>query len=98
MTSVDYRDMDNNLLNEEHFWKQETVTDMVKKVPISEIVKERIDSFQIVVSDQEAKIRKDIEARGGKVVKIISQPINKRRYKRNVAKQMKRYKQDEIVY
>lgn len=86
MTSADYIDRDGIAQHEEHFWKQEDVFSRSMKKPISSIVKERIDNFQIATDEQEAKISEDIEARGGKVIKLTTQPISKRRYKRNVAK------------
>lgn len=86
MTSADYIDREGIAQHEEHFWKQEDVFSRSMKKPISSIVKERIDNFQIATDEQEAKISEDIEARGGKVIKLTTQPISKRRYKRNVAK------------
>lgn len=97
MTSADYIDRDGIAQHEKHFWAQEDVFSRSMKKPISSIVKktfeerpfenkERIDNFQIASDEQEDKISRDIEARGGKVIKLTSQPISKRRYKRNVAK------------
>lgn len=86
MTSADYIDREGIAQHEEHFWKQEDVFSRSKKESISSIVKERVDNFQVATTEQEAKITKNIEARGGKVIKLTTQPISKRRYKRNVAK------------
>ncbi len=89
MTSADYIDREGIAQHEEHFWKQEDVFSRTEKESISSIVSERIDNFQIYGEAKkinEQKLIDKIESQGGKVIKLTTQPISKRRYKRNVAK------------
>lgn len=89
MTSVDYIDREGNVLNEKSFWQYEETVSNNKKETIGEIVKDRIDNFKPYEKAKELneqKLKDKVEAKGGKVIRVMSQPINKRRYKRNVAK------------
>lgn len=75
---------------EDRFGNEAMLQDFYKTVAKNESCDEVIKSWFGEVNEKEQQLTEHVERNGGKVLSIISQPISKRRYKRNVAKLIKR--------
>lgn len=82
MTEVRYKDINGNEALLQDFYK----TVEKKGMTQNEVIK----SWFGEVNEKEQQLIEHVEKSGGKVLSIISQPISKRRYKRKVAKLIKR--------
>ena len=82
MTEVRYEDRFGNEAMLQDFYKVVEKKDMTQ----DEVIK----SWFGEVNEKEQQLTEHVERNGGKVLSIISQPISKRRYKRKVAKLIKR--------
>ena len=82
MTEVRYEDRFGNEAMLQDFYK----TVEKKGMTQNEVIK----SWFGEVNEKEQQLIEHVEKSGGKVLSIISQPISKRRYKRKVAKLIKR--------
>lgn len=87
MTSATYENRYGDVEAMEVIWKASEEAVSMKKEPLNKVYSQM---FQPYAEAKENEIRQDIESKGGKVLTMISQPINKRRYKRKVAKILKR--------
>lgn len=81
MTEVRYEDRNGN---------EAMLQDFYKTVAKNESCDSVIKNWFGEVSEKEQQLTEHVERNGGKVLAIISQPISKRRYKRNVAKLIKK--------
>ena len=82
MTEVRYKDRNGNEALLQDFYK----TVAKKGMTQNEVIKNWFGE----VSEKEQQLTEHVEKNGGKVLSIVSQPISKRRYKRKVAKLIKR--------
>lgn len=81
MTEVRYEDRNGN---------EALLQDFYKTVAKNESCDNVIKSWFGEVNEKEQQLIEHVEKSGGKVLSIVSQPISKRRYKRKVAKLIKR--------
>lgn len=82
MTEVRYEDRFGNEAMLQDFYKVVGQKGMTQ----DEVIKSRFGE----VNEKEQQLTEHVEKSGGKVLSIVSQPISKRRYKRKVAKLIKR--------
>lgn len=82
MTEVRYEDRFGNEAMLQDFYKVVEQKGMTQ----DEVIKSRFGE----VNEKEQQLTEHVEKSGGKVLSIVSQPISKRRYKRKVAKLIKR--------
>lgn len=75
---------------EDRFGNEAMLQDFYRVVEKNESCDNVIKSWFGEVNEKEQQLIEHVEKSGGKVLSIVSQPISKRRYKRKVAKLIKR--------